>query len=115
MIDIHPHDHWYAPRPRENGDVARGTASAQYQPAVSPISSQKRRRRHVVCRDDHSWWHDLFGFACQIPQHAIAKVAQVGSTRAEIRIAGLLIGGDLWIDRVAPRPTSDLSRGDERD
>ncbi len=76
MIDVHAHDHRHAARPRENGDMARGTASAQYQAAVAPIGGEKHRRRHVVGRDDDARRHGLIGFTGQMPQHAIAQVAQ---------------------------------------
>ena len=113
MIDVYSHNHRHAARPGENGDMAAGASPAQYQPAVTPIGGQKHRRRHVVGRDDNSCRHDLIGFTCQMPQHAITQIAQIGCTGAEIRIVGPIVRCDFRIDRSAPRPIGDLATGDQ--
>src|ERR1700681_4131267 len=45
-------------------------------------------------------------------QHAIAEIAQIGGTGAEIRIAVSIIRCDFQIDRSAPRPICHFSTGD---
>src|SRR5258708_2886236 len=45
-------------------------------------------------------------------QHAIAEIAQIGGTGAEITIAGSIIRCDFRIDRSAPRPICHFATGD---
>src|ERR1700730_7090819 len=47
-------------------------------------------------------------------QHAIAEIAQIGCTGAEIGIVGGIERCDFRIDRRAPRPIGDLAAGDQR-
>ena len=54
MIDVHSHNHRHAARSGENCDMAAGGSPAQHHAAVTPIGGQKRRRRHIVGRDDNS-------------------------------------------------------------
>src|ERR1700684_3592392 len=42
VIDVDTHNHRYAPRSREDGDVARGAAPPQYQPAGPPNGREKQ-------------------------------------------------------------------------
>ena len=115
MIDVYPHDHRHAARSRENGDMAARASAAQYQAAVTPIIGQKHGRRHIVGRDDDAGRHGLIGFTRQMPQHAIAEVAQIGSTGAEIGIFRLIVGCDFRIDRRTPGPVGNLAFGNARE
>ena len=46
---------------------------------------------------------DLIGFTCQMPQHAITQITQIGCAGAEIGIVGRIVRCDFRIDRRAPR------------
>ncbi|HTE97581.1 MAG TPA: hypothetical protein VK621_02935, partial [Bradyrhizobium sp.] len=77
MIDVYAHNHGYAARPRQNGDVAARASPPQYQPAILPIGGQEGRRRHIVSREDNAWRHDLIRFTGQMSQNAIPQIAQI--------------------------------------
>ena len=91
IIDVDPDDHRHAARPREDGNMTAGASPAQHHATIAPIGGQEDGRRHVVGREDNAGWHDLVRFACQMSQHAIPEIAQVGPTRPEIGIVGRII------------------------
>ncbi len=79
---IDPDHDGNAARPRENGELAGRTATAEHQPAATPIDGQEFRRRQVLRRKDGVRRDGRVRRARVPVHHALAQILQIGGPAA---------------------------------